>query len=397
MSSKQRSYSTMNPLRHDDAKAAITDALSVMMKQERTTYACHDYLTAPKTHQASSNTPKITITTSDRQRVIDWCYDIIDQCHLNRETMAVAMNLADRFMCTQTKRSNEILYHRGQYQLLIVTALYVAVKMNEPILFSSADFAAVTHDTYTATELEAMEQTLLTTLEWRCCVPTAQQIGMHILELLKLHLLASEIIRPSSSTWEFLEEELAFQTQTALRDYFFTTERSSTVAAISMLNAIEQVNDIEYEPLMRMLISKVLKKFEFEEASTLLYSRHRLRSLVVAEDNDCDLCDSERSCESDEALIEDEDHQQEDDEVSLERMSLEEQEVEEVDPQDCFCYTQDQAEARAAAASLKIKKDAYDTNTCKISVVTESTRSSFSCRVRALDNDDCSIATAHGC
>ena len=71
MSSKQRSYSTMNPLRHDDARAAITDALSVMMKQERTTYACHDYPTAPKTHQASSNTPKITITTSDRQRVID--------------------------------------------------------------------------------------------------------------------------------------------------------------------------------------------------------------------------------------------------------------------------------------------------------------------------------------
>ena len=164
-----------------------------------------------------------------------------------------------------------------------------------------------------------------------------------------------------------------------------------------MVNAIEQVNDIEYKPLMQMLISKVLKKFEFEEASSLLYSRHRLRSLVVAEDNDCDLCDSERSCESDEALIEDEDHQQEDDEVSLERMSLEEQEVEEVDPQDCFCYTQDQAEARAAEASLKSKKDASDTNTCKTSLATETTRSSFSCRVRASDNDDCSIATAHGC
>ena len=35
-----------------------------------------------------------------------------------------------------------------------------------------------------------------------------------------------------------------------------------------------------------------------------------------------------------------------------------------VDPQDCFCYTQDQAAAleQLAAASLKSKKDASDTN-----------------------------------
>ena len=292
-----------------DAKTAIADVLLVMMNQERTTYACNDYLNTTKTqtaHQASINTPMIT--ASDRQRVIDWCYDIIDQCHLNREIMAVAMNLADRFMCIPSRQQIELLYHRGQYQLLIVTALYVAVKMNEPIVYSSADFAAVTHDAYTATELEEMEQTLLSTLEWRCCVPTPQQIGMHILELLKLHLLASKVIHPSSPTWNFLEEELAFQTQHALRDYFFANQRSSTVAVISILNAIEQVNDIEYEPLMRTLIVKVLKKFEFEDSSTLLYSRHRLRSLIEdsqaeieaeGEDDDSNFdTSSRRSCES---------------------------------------------------------------------------------------------------
>ena len=79
----------------------------------------------------------------------------------------------------------------------------------------------------------------------------------------------------------------------------FTTKRSSTVAAISVLNAIEELNDIEYEPFMRTLIDEVLKNFEFEDASTLsVYSRHRLRDLVAAEDDDCDSCDQERVCES---------------------------------------------------------------------------------------------------
>ena len=120
---------------------------------------------------------------------------------------------------------------------------------------------------------------------------------MHILQLLKLHLIPSEVIHPSSPTWKVLQEELAFLTQNALRDYFFTTKRSSTVAVISVLNAIEQLNDIEYEPFMRTLIDEVLKKFEFEDASTLV-SRHRLRDLVAAEDDDCDSCDPERVCES---------------------------------------------------------------------------------------------------
>ena len=52
------------------------------------------------------------------------------------------------------------------------------------------------------------------------------------------------------------------------------------MAIISIINAIEQVNDIEFELLMRMLIVEVLKKFEVEDSSTLLYSRHQLCLLI---------------------------------------------------------------------------------------------------------------------
>ena len=89
-------------------------------------------------------------------------------------------------------------------------------------------------------------------------------------------------------------------------------ERSSTITAISVLTAVEQVNDVEYEDFMRIFISSVLKKFEFGDASTLLYSRHRLRSLIDAdheeaegEEDDDSNSDSYsgRSCESDEEQL----------------------------------------------------------------------------------------------
>ena len=97
----------------------------------------------------------------------------------------------------------------------------------------------------------------------------------------------------SQSTWDFICEEVAFQTQNSVRDYFFTLQRSSTVAAVSILNAIEQVNDIEYDPLMKTLIC-ILKMFDFADASTLLYSRHRLHAFIKGHQDDDD--ESSLSC-----------------------------------------------------------------------------------------------------
>ena len=86
---------------------------------------------------------------------------------------------------------------------------------------------------------------------------------------------------------------------------------------------------------MRTLIDEVLKNLSL-----------KMRVRCCIQDIDCVALLRLKMirCESDKALIEDVDHQQEDDRV----LPLAEEEVEEVDPQDCCCYTQDQAVARAA-------------------------------------------------
>ena len=106
------------------------------MKQERrTTYACHDYLNTTKTYQASINNMP-NITASDRQRVIDWCYDIIDQCHLNRETIDVAMNLADQFCVPRQSVAMRCCTIVVNISISSLQLCIVAGKMNEPTTFS---------------------------------------------------------------------------------------------------------------------------------------------------------------------------------------------------------------------------------------------------------------------
>ncbi|KAL7533409.1 hypothetical protein ACHAXR_007996 [Thalassiosira sp. AJA248-18] len=273
------------PIHQDDdiTTASTIDSLSFMMEKECTTYCCHDYLY----HNASNESTKDNNTTKrispdSRMKVVDWCYGIVDRCQLNRDTVAVAMNMADRFMSSQDYQQ-DILHHHGQYQLLIISALYLSIKIHESVSFSSSELAALTHDTYSKEDIEDMEMKIVNILEWRLCVPTAQTMGSQLLDLLEIQASGPQVVEEAEQvgqdTWDFLRDELAFQTQNSVRDYYFATKRYSTIAVAAILNAIEQVNDADYELLMKALIC-TLKQFDFDETSVLLEARHRLRCLV---------------------------------------------------------------------------------------------------------------------
>ena len=122
-------------------------------------------------------------------------------------------------------------------------------------------------------------------------MPTPLQVGLHILDLVDAIITKRGKGSPSSSTWHFLREELAYQAENAVRDSYFMTRRSSTVAIVAILNATERVNDREYDLLTRGLMC-VLKAFRFEKPRALLEAKDRLRCLVEdEEDNDASFTD----------------------------------------------------------------------------------------------------------
>jgi hypothetical protein len=272
----------------DDA----ADSLSLMMEQERTTYSCLDYLNANSANAGevghAQDTPDChgrlpcrsradRITPDDRTKIVDWCYEIVDQCRFDRETVAAAMNIVDRFMSrgrTSSSQGPELLYDRHQYQLLAMTSLYISIKLHERTVFSSDDFSAASRGVYSTRDIEAMELRILHGLEWRICVPTPLRVGCQIVEILES--ICQDVSR---GTWEFLHDELAYQTENAVREYYFSKQCSSTVAIVAIMNGIEQVNDADHKPLMDSLVH-VLKKFKFDRPDVLMDAMERLRILV---------------------------------------------------------------------------------------------------------------------
>ena len=262
---------------HGDATCApqhSVDSLYTMMMQD-VAYSCSDYIYNDDNSNEVSDDEKPSecavpicqkITADDRTKIVDWCYDIIDMCQLDRESVAIAMNIVDRFMSNPCRLPSseispdfshrEILYDRNKYQLLVVSALYIAIKVNERVIFSSEKLAAASRWLYSKESIEAMERTILACLHWKVSVPTAFQVGYVTFELMKAKAQEAHVVM-DVKRWEFIQEELRYQTEIAVRDYQLAVQRPSTVAILAIMNAIEidqTNNDVESYLLFKALV-----------------------------------------------------------------------------------------------------------------------------------------------
>jgi hypothetical protein len=230
------------------------DALYAMMEQDNT-HSCRDYLndgdyiSEDEMPTTSDEHVSNKLTAENRAQIVDWCYSLIDLCQLARSNVAMAMSLSDRFMSNpnglhisqftpSSFSPQEIRYDRIMFQLLAVSALYITIKINEQVPFSAEKFEAATRGVYTAEEIEAMERTILECLAWKVSAPTALEVGYTVLELMTPQV--QDICDMNNELIGSIMEGLAFQTESAVWDYYLvTTERTSTIAIMALLNAIK--------------------------------------------------------------------------------------------------------------------------------------------------------------
>lgn len=184
-----------------------------------------------------------------------------------------AMQIVDRFLARPNCPTQEYLSSRKQYQLLVMAALYIAIKTNEPVVLGADVLSATSDGLYTEEEIHCMEMIILQGLEWRIySAPTGIQMCHYILSLLLPHVKLDE------SMWGFLLDEVTFQTESAVRDYYFSTQRPSTVALAALFNALDQVDSQIRQDVLRALLLLLDNKFDHPRA--LLDAKNRLKCLV---------------------------------------------------------------------------------------------------------------------
>ena len=119
-----------NSLTRDTAIAA--ESLSIMIKNEQSNYTKSDYLSLNYSTVIDDIDTGRRITENDRIKIVDWCYSLVDHCQFNRETVAIAIELTDRYLSNQSPTCRA-LQDRNHFQLVAMAALYIAIKTNEKL------------------------------------------------------------------------------------------------------------------------------------------------------------------------------------------------------------------------------------------------------------------------
>lgn len=246
----------------------VAESLSTMIQKEQTIYRSRDYL---RNHP--SRDINIAITESDRAKIVDWCYSVVARCNVDPDIVAVSMEMVDRFL-SLTKRARRKAQHdplqdREQFQLVAIAALYTAIKANATVTVGSDVFAALTPGMYNVYDIEGMEWRILSDLEWRITAPTSIQMANCILTLILPNVHLQE-----ESTWECILDEVRYQIMHAVRDYYFVTQRPSTVALAAIFNALDRLESKDRRAIIHALL--FIMNDEFESSRNVFAAKHRL-------------------------------------------------------------------------------------------------------------------------
>ena len=226
-------------------KLDLAARLQAMRRQESTYYMCPDYLASE--WQASLTVTPQNDTVADlpganaaaggassassseinemwREKICEWCYQVVDHFDFNREIVSVAMSYLDRYLATRS-------VNRRIFQLAAMTALYLAIKLFEPGKIRMSSLIDLSRGYFLEDHIVTMEDSVLQSLGWHVHPPTPFSFVREMINLLPVQI--------SPRDRHDTNELARFLTELSVCDYWFVTKKPSSIALASLLNALE--------------------------------------------------------------------------------------------------------------------------------------------------------------
>ncbi|KAL8172204.1 hypothetical protein V2J09_024008 [Rumex salicifolius] len=136
-----------------------------------------------------------------RAILVDWLIEVHNRFELMPETLYLAINLVDRFLCLKTVPRKEL-------QLLGIGAMLIACKYEEIWAPQVREFVFISDNVYTNEQILRTEKIILGKLEWNITVPTSY---MFLARFIKAAIADTEL-----ENMAYFFAELALMNYTAL-------------------------------------------------------------------------------------------------------------------------------------------------------------------------------------
>jgi len=155
------------------------------------------------------------VTGKMRAVLVDWLVEVQQQFKLLQETFFLTLDIVDRYLNCKGRT-----VHKSQLQLIGVSAMFLASKIEEIYAPEISDFVYITDDTYTADEIRCTELRILKVLDFKLNKPSS-------LVFLRRFSKAGDV--------DILQHNLAkYVLELALVEYSLVSLRSSLLAASAL-------------------------------------------------------------------------------------------------------------------------------------------------------------------
>lgn len=271
-------FSTSKSWKVDLAKNRIR----ALRKREESSYLYVNFYNPPKSslvYPASPNIIDLREDLSCRERICHWTYSVIDHFQLSRETVAISIDLFDRYFATRGNKCD------ADVALLVsLTALYIAIKVNERRKIKMSTLSELSRDKFSPEDIEVMEMRMLTELSWLVHPPTTVDF---LYELIKL--MPSSI---PSVTRQDIFELTRYIAELSVCDPFFVEQDSSSTALAALLNVLEDEVGLEVIPreTRETILRDITTNFPWfvDNLDAVNDCRERLRDLIWEQQNGSD-------------------------------------------------------------------------------------------------------------
>jgi Cyclin, N-terminal domain len=195
-----------------------------------------------------------------REKVAQWCYDVVDHLNEERSVVFVAMKILDRYcsiiVCCMDKK---------KYEVASLSSLFLAVHLSGSCNLTLQELVSMSRSSISVQDI-ITEGTAVT-----------QSFSLKLPILAPLDFVRSilPLLPPlqSSVRKQVLLDSASYMTELAVCDEFFSFFKSSSVAIAAILCAVE-ANSFPDEKLIKQALTKVTSgAIDSLEEVTLLCSR----------------------------------------------------------------------------------------------------------------------------
>jgi len=205
------------------------------------------------------------ITGKMRAVLADWMVEVQQQFRLLQETLFMTMSIIDRYLALEGKT-----VHRSQLQLVGVSAMFLASKVEEIFAPEVSDFVYITDNAYTGEEIRHMELKILNALNFDLCRPIS-------LNFLRRFSKAGDVDLLQHSVAKYILEQ-------GLLDYSLASLQPSLMAA-SALHLSLLLTDADETASFNSVWNINLQHYSAYSSKQLMPTVKKLASMLAKAEN----------------------------------------------------------------------------------------------------------------